>query len=129
MISGPEQGKKKDQQRQAEPLRLIQRGRDREMKRRGAITPDAITVAGDYGKRIVAGRQIRVKSLTARTGIVPIMFIAVESVAELHLLWNQKRRRGVINLQVARVRRELHVAGCRELLSVNDDRLDVGLCR
>ena len=40
-----------------------------------------------------------------------------------------KRRRSVINLQVVGVRGKLQVIGCRELLSVNGDRLDIGLCR
>ena len=83
----------------------------------------------DHAEGILPRRQIRVESLPARTGLMPVMVVAVEPVTELHFLRNRERRRRVINLQVARVRGEFEVIDCRQLLAINGDRFDVCLRR
>src|ERR1035438_3690184 len=60
---------------------------------------------------------------------MPIAVVAIEPVAKLHALGNEKRRRSVINLQVVGVGGKLKVICGRELLSVNNNGFDVGLCR
>ena len=113
----------------AKPIRLVIRRRDGEIQLCRGIVPQAVTVGCDSAKRILPGRQVRIEGLAACTGVVPVMVIAVQLVAKFHLLWNQKCWRGVINLQVPGVRRELEVSGCCEFLSVDNDGFDICLCR
>ena len=129
LVRRPQQCQEEHRAEGAKPVRLVVRRSDGEIQLGGAIVPDAVTIGCDHAKRILPGRQIRVERLPARTGVVPITVIAVEPVTKFHLLWNQKRGRSVINLQVPRMRRELEVGRCFEFLSVNNDRFDVCLRR
>src|SRR5271165_2513437 len=104
MVGRPQQRQKKDRAEGAEPIRLVIRWSYREIQLGGAIVPDTVAVACDHAKCIFPRRQIRVESLPTRAGVVPITVIAVEPITKLHLLWNQKGGRSVINLHVTRVR-------------------------
>ena len=109
LVRRPQQRHKEDRAEGAEPIRLVVRRSDGKIQLCGTIVPDAVTIACDHVKGILSRRQIRVERLPARAGVLPITVIAVEPIAKLHLLWNQKLGRGVINLHVPRVGRELEV--------------------
>src|SRR5271165_2524832 len=120
LVGRPQQRQKEHRAEGAKPVCLVVRGCDGEIQLCRGIVPHAVTVGRDYAERILPGRQICVKRLPARTGVVPVMVIAVEPVAKFYLLWNQEGGRSVINLQVARERGHFEVLSCCEFLTVSD---------
>ena len=129
LVRRPEQRQKEARAESAKPIRLVIRRNDEEIQLGGAFVPDAVAIRCDHAEGILPGRQIRVERLPARASLVPITVIAVEAVAKIYLLRNRKSGRGVINLQVPRIRRNIEVGRCLELFSVSDERFDVCLGR
>ena len=107
------------------PVRLVVGRHDREFQFGCGFVPDSVAVRSHHAKCVFPGRQIRVKRLPARTGFAPITIVAVEPITEFHLLWISKGGRSVIDLQVARMRREPEVIDSGEFLSVNRYRLNI----
>ena len=129
LVTRPRQKQEQHGAQGEEPSGLVIRRSDGEIQLGGAFTPDAVTIGCDHAEGILPWRQFRVESLPARTGVGPVIIVAVEPVTELHSLRNRERRRRVINLQVTRVRVKFVVVDCRQLLAINDDRFDVCLRR
>src|SRR5208337_1339774 len=92
LVGRPEQRQKEARAESAKPIRLVIRRSDEEIRLGGAFAPDAVAIRCDHAEVILAGRQIRVKRLPTRTGIVPVTVIAVETVAKFHFQRNRKRR-------------------------------------
>src|SRR5580698_3564536 len=90
----PEQSQEGDHARRPEPGGLIERGRNREIRNRARLIPDAIAVARDYSKSIRSGSQVGVRCLAPRTRILPVFIHAIQLESKANSLWNRHTGRG-----------------------------------
>src|SRR5437762_14302749 len=58
-----------------------------------------------HAEMVLAMRNVGVISHTPRTRFGPLVFVAFQHVAELHLLWRDKARRSELDFEVALTRR------------------------
>src|SRR5580658_2770733 len=124
-ISRINQGQERHHTQRAEPVRLPVGRSNREVQGCACLVPDAVVIGSDYTKPIFPGTQLRIKSFATSARVLPIPIMPVKSVAKLHLLGNEKTRRGVANLEIARQRRKLKTFLWFILLSVSNNGLDV----
>src|SRR5208283_723008 len=89
-VRRPQQHKRNGRANGPKPIRLVVRRSDGKIQLGSPTVPDAVTIACDHAKGIIPGRKVRVESLPAGAGVVPITVIAVDAVTESYLLWNQK---------------------------------------
>ena len=117
-----------DRERQ-KPGRLVVRRRDREIQGRAGLVPHAAVVARRDAEAVIAGTKIVVERLAARADVLPVTILALELVAEPHLLRRDKTERRVVDLQIARQRGQAEVRICEGIrivgLAVGDDLLDM----
>src|SRR5580658_2228081 len=66
LIERPQQQNRNSHARNAEPDRLVPGRRDAEVQSCSFFVPDAVVVAGDHSKAIVAGSKPRIKSFATR---------------------------------------------------------------
>ena len=68
------------------PGGLVVGRRDREIEVRAGFVPHAAVVAGDDAEAVIARRQVGVEGLPPIAGVLPIAIVALQHVAEAHLL-------------------------------------------
>src|SRR5215472_2650973 len=106
-----------------EPAALIKKGLDAECERRRCHTPKTIRTARFHLEREITGRQIRVKSLTPRTGIDPVAIVALELIAEGNLFGIDKAQAGVANFKIIGIAGfQLWRLSFNDTFSVRDER-------
>ena len=74
---------------------------------------------------VVTRREVRVERFPSSTGLVPILVIAFQLVAEPDLLRSDKAERGEVYFQIAHARGQAQAVSRLVSLSVGDDLLDV----
>src|SRR4029450_12723412 len=96
-ISRPEQEQQKNQNGQAEPRGLIEGRGDGEIQQRTFLVPHAAVVRGHHAEAVVAWREVRVDRRATVAGILPLVVVAFQFVAELNLLRGDEAQRRVTN--------------------------------
>src|SRR5262249_33533158 len=84
--------------------------RDRKLEDVAGLVPHATVVAGDDAEAIGARRQVAVWLLPPVAHVHPVAIPAIELYLEPVLLGDDETERGVVDLQIARQRRQPHAA-------------------
>src|SRR5208337_3895411 len=113
----------------AEPIRLVVSGGNAEVQKRAFLVPHAAVIAGHYAKPVIARRKVRVLHSALVDDHSPVLVLAFQHEAEMHVLRSDKAECGVIDRKVVKSRRQLQssltgyrqvvgFAVCRDLLNV-----------
>ena len=84
------------------PVRLEKGGSQVELDRGAHLVPNVVVVAGHYTEAVFPGRKITVESLPAELRVLPSRVVPFELIAKTNFLWNDKAKRGVVDLEAAR---------------------------
>src|SRR5215470_11135442 len=103
------------------PVGLIPGEGDIEVQNGTCVVPDAVVIAGDDAKCVLARPKIRVKSLAPCSGFLPFRVAALQLVAKAHLLRDCEAQRRIVNFQVTRKRRNPEALLWKVLLPVRND--------
>ena len=92
---------------------------------RGAVrAPDAVVVAGQDPERIAARRDVGVVGHPPRAGLDPVPIEPLQAITEAHAFRRQVAQGGVLELQRALPRRDVHRSFRLKRLAVGDHTLD-----
>src|SRR6476469_10295011 len=86
LINHPEQEQEKNQNGQAEPRGLVEGRGDGEIQQGAFLVPHSAVIRGHQAEAVGAWREVRVDRLATVAGILPIVVVAFQFVAELYLL-------------------------------------------
>src|SRR4029434_924641 len=100
-ITRPEHEQEKNQNGQAEPRGLVEGRGDGEVQQRTFLIPHSAVIRGHQAESVGAWREVRVDRLATVAGILPLVIVAFQFVAELNLLRGDEAQRRVINREVA----------------------------
>src|SRR5262249_26715897 len=120
----------RDHAQRTEPPCLVVGWGDGKRQRCTGLVPHAAVVAGDDAKGVVARRKVAVEGLAASAGVLPVAVPAFELVSKKNFLRRDEAERGVVNLQIANMRRQWHLPVLRRRsqivgLVVGGDLLDM----
>ncbi len=86
-----------------EPLRLIERRSDREIRRRARVVPYAVVVGRNDSECIPTRTQVGVERFATVADVLPVTVGAPELVAEVHALGDGQATGRVVDLQAGSV--------------------------
>src|ERR1700746_2675726 len=86
LIQRPKQRQESSRTEPAEPVRLVVRRGYGNIQERSGLVPYTAVIASHNAEAVVARREIRIESLTAIAGILPIAVPAFQLVTKAHLL-------------------------------------------
>ena len=81
---------------------MVEGWQDDEGKPGSLRVPKTVIVTRDYSESILAGTEIAIKRLAARSRFLPVLISAFQFVSETYLLGSDKAQRRVINFEVSR---------------------------
>jgi hypothetical protein len=103
--------------------RLVKRRKDDKASFCAGLIPNAVIVAGDHVKAVIARWQVGVKSLPPILWILPVRIMSLEFVAKADFLGSDKAKCRVIDFNISRMWRKSKVLAWDVLPPVSDDLL------
>ncbi len=123
--AAPCQADEQHHARRAKPGRLVEGRKDREIELRAILVPDAAVVGRLHAEAVVSGRQVRIGGLAPVDGLLPIVVVPFQAVAETHVFRIDKTQGRELDRHVADERGQAQAVGDRVGLVVGDESLDV----